>query len=165
MFNISRHSIVRMMDFITLEGTIILCLIFWLFSAPLIRYGEVYVFLTFSIVFGRLFIAALYKYCNNKNVVVFVFRCFVTLLSVWIIYKGINIIREDIHRFDPAYLVDQQDYGEYEVDSFRLGDMTVYYPKEGDRVGYYPFPAATNDVSDKIELMGDKFIDGIKSIN
>ena len=164
-FNISRHSIVRMMDFITLEGTIILCLIFWLFSAPLIRYGEVYVFLTFSIVFGRLFIAALYKYCNNKNVVVFVFRCFVTLLSVWIIYKGINILREDVHRFDPAYLVDQQDYGEYEVDSFSLGDMTVYYPKEGDRVGYYPFPAATNDVSDKIELMGDKVIDGIKSIN
>ncbi len=164
-FNMSSHSIVRMLDFIMLEGTIILCLIFWLFSAPLIRYGEVYVFLTFSIVFGRLMIAALYKYCNNKDFVVFVFRGFVTLLSVWIIYKGINVIREDIRRFDPVYLVDQQDYGEYEVDSFTVGDMTIYFPKEGDRVGYYPFPAATNDVSDKIELLGDKFIDGIKSIN
>ena len=164
-FNISSHSIVRMMDFITLEGTIILCLIFWLFSAPLIRYGEVYVFLTFSIVFGRLIIAALYKYCNNKKVVVFIFRCFVTLLAIWIIYKGVNIVREDVKRFDPVYLVDQQDYGEYEVDSFTLGDMTVFYPKEGDRVGYYPFPAATNDVSEKIELLGNKFVDGLKSIN
>ena len=164
-FNISSHSIVRMMDFITLEGTIILCLIFWLFSAPLIRYGEVYVFLTFSIVFGRLIIAALYKYCNNKKVVVFIFRCFVILLAIWIIYKGVNIVREDVKRFDPVYLVDQQDYGEYEVDSFTLGDMTVFYPKEGDRVGYYPFPAATNDVSEKIELLGNKFVDGLKSIN
>ena len=164
-FNISSHSIVRMMDFITLEGTIILCLVFWLFSAPLIRYGVVYVYLAFSIVFGRLIIAALYKYCNNKNVVVFIFRCFVTLLIVWVIYKGINIIREDIQRFNPVYLADQQDYGEYAVDSFTLGDMTVYYPKDGDRVGYYPFPAATNNVSEKIELLGNKFTDGLKSIN
>ena len=92
------------------------------------------------------------------------FRCFVTILSVWVIYKGINVIREDIRRFDPVYLVDQQDYGEYEVDSYVIGDMTVYYPKDGDKVGYYPFPAATNDVSEKIELLGSKFVDGLKSI-
>ena len=88
-----------------------------------------------------------------------------TLLIVWVIYKGINIIREDIQRFNPVYLADQQDYGEYAVDSFTLGDMTVYYPKDGDRVGYYPFPAATNNVSEKIELLGNKFTDGLKSIN
>ena len=164
-FNISNHSIVRMMDFITLAGTIILCLVFWLFSAPLIRYGEVYVFTTFVIVFGRLIITALYKYCNNKTVVVYVFRTFVVLLTVWLLYKSVNVIREDIVRFNPVYLIDQQDYGDYEVDSFEIGDMTIYYPKEGDRVGYYPFPAATNDVSDKIELLGSKFEDGIKSIN
>jgi hypothetical protein len=163
--NISHHSMVRMMDFLTLVGTIILCLIFWLFSAPLIRYGEVYVFMTFVIVFGRLIITGLYKYCNNKTVVVYVFRAFVVLLVVWLLYKGVNIISEDAGRFNPVYLVDQQDYGEYEVDSFELGDLTVYYPKEGDRVGYYPFPSATSDVSGKIELMGSKLEDGIKSIN
>ena len=164
-FNISNHSIVRMMDFITLAGTIILCLVFWLFSAPLIRYGEVYVFTTFIIVFGRLIITGLYKYCNNKNFVVYVFRAFVFLLTGWMLYKTANVVQEDIHRFNPSYLVDQQDYGEYEVDSFEIGDTTIYYPKEGDRVGYYPFPAATNDVSGKIELLGSSFEDGIKSIN
>ena len=163
--SISRHSIVRMADFLTLVGTLILCLIFWLFSAPLIRYGEVYVFLIFAIVFGRLLIAALYKYGSNKTVVVYVFRAFVTLLAVWLLYKGFNIVREDIERFNPIYLVDQQDYGEYEVDSFEVGDMTVFYPKDGDRVGYYPFPAATSDISEKIELLGSKFVEGIKSIN
>lgn len=162
-FMLSQRSMVRNADFLTLGGTMILCLIFWLFSAPLIRYGEVYVCLTFAIVFGRFLILAFNKFGNDKKPAVYAFRAMIAILALWLVYKCGYLIMDDIKRFNPLYIADQQDYGEYAVESFDVQGTTIYYPVEGDRVGYYPFPAATNNISDKIAFMGSKIEEGIIS--
>ncbi len=161
---ISHRSMIRYADFLTLSGTLILCLVFWLFSAPLIRYGEVYVFLTFAVVFGRMLILAINKFGYDKKLVGLLVKAFVVVLAVWIAYKGGRLVIDDVKRFNPVNFLDQQDYGEYEVASFEKDGVTVFYPTDGDRVGYYPFPSAPYDVSGKIEFMGDGIESGIKSI-
>ena len=162
-FKLSHRSMVRFADFLTLSGTMILCLVFWLISAPLIRYGIVYVCLTFAIVFGRLLILSLNRLGSDSRLGEYFFKGAAALIVIWLLYKGMNIVVEDYGRFNALYLADQQDYGEYEVDSFEVQGTTIYYPVEGDRVGYYPFPAATSDIADKIEFMGSKIEDGIIS--
>ena len=87
----------------------------------------------------------------------------IAILALWLVYKCGYLIMDDIKRFNPLYIADQQDYGEYAVESFDVQGTTIYYPVEGDRVGYYPFPAATNNISDKIAFMGSKIEEGIIS--
>ncbi len=163
-FKMSNRSMIRYADFLTLSGTMILCLVFWFFSAPLIRYGEVYVCLTFAIVFGRMLILLINKFGQDKKSVELLFRCFIIALSLWVAYKGGRLILDDVKRFNPINLLDQQDYGEYEVKSFDKDGVIIFYPTEGDRVGYYPFPSAPYDVSGEIEFIGDGLESGIKSI-
>ena len=164
-FDLSRRSMLNLADFLTLSGTLILCLVFWFFSAPLIRYGIVYVLATISIVFGRMIILFFHKLEENGSGVKEIsYKALVALLAIWLVYKGINIVNEEIPRFNPNYLLVQQDYGTYDVDSFKLGDSTIYYPTEGDRAGYAPFPAATHDLTGEVELLGETINDGLKSV-
>ena len=161
-FDISHRSMLNFADFLTISGTLVLCLIFWLFSAPLIRYGIVYVLATITIVFGRTIILIINQISiNYKNIAI---KVFVAVLSVWIIYKGVNIVLEDVPRFNMKYFLTQQDYGVYETKTFELGDATFYYPAEGDRIGYEPFPSATHDLTGEIELLDEEIRYGIKNI-
>ena len=163
-FKMSHRSMVSYADFLALGGTMILCLGFWLFSAPLIRYGEVYVCLTFAIVLGRVLILVINRFGHEKKGAQLLLKCFIVLLAIWVAYKGARLVWDDIKHFNPVYVLDQQDYGEYETASFEKDGVTIYYPTEGDRVGYYPFPSAPYDVSGEIEFMGDGIESGIKSI-
>ena len=164
-FDLSHRSMLNFADFLTLSGTLILCLLFWFFSAPLIRYGVVYILATISIVYGRMIILILHKLqFVNTGVKDIAFKALVAVLSIWLFYKGANIVLEDIPRFNPQYLVTQQDYGTYEVESYKLGDTVIYYPTKGDRAGYAPFPSSTHDLTGEVELMGSKLTDGLKNI-
>lgn len=162
-FNINHRSMVRFADFLAISGTMIGCLVFWLFSAPLIRYGVVYVCLTFAIILGRLLILCFNHFDANKTAVKWMFRVFVCMFFVWFIYKGANLVMDDIPRFNARNILTQQDYGDYEVDSFQLGTVTFYYPTDGDQVGYKYFPGATQDMSDKIKLRGKRLQNGFES--
>ncbi len=162
-FNLSSRSMLNMADFLTLSGTLICCLGFWFLSAPLIRYGVVYVWLTVTIVFGRLFLVVYNRIPNNYKDIIF--KMFVGVLALWLVYKGVNIALEDSQRFNARYFITQQDYGHYDTNTFELGNTTFYYPQEGDQVGYDPFPAATHDVSGEIEFIGNDITDGFKSIS
>ena len=164
-FNISHRSMVNFADFLTLSGTMILCLAFWLFSAPLIRYGEVYVCLTFAIILGRLLILGYNRIDVNKTAVKWIFRACICLFFVWLLYKGANLVADDVPRFNARYLVAQQDYGDYEVATFELGGEVFYYPTEGDRIGYKYFPAATSDMTGKVKLRGNSIQSGFESIS
>lgn len=161
-FDLSHRSMVNIADFLTIGGTMIICLLFWLFSAPLIRYGVVYVWMTAAIVLGRVFIIV-YNRLSDK-ITVWIFRGLVAFLCLWMLYKGVGIVTEDAKRANPKYLYTQQDYGHYEVDSCEVEGLTIYYPTSGDRTGYEPFPSATHDVSAEIQFIGNNIHDGIKSI-
>ena len=86
---------------------------------------------------------------------------FVALFLTWIGYKGFNLIKEDIPRFNAENLVVQQDYGNYEVDTFHVSGVTFYYPVEGDRIGYKYFPSAPKNMEGQIDFMGYHINSGI----
>jgi hypothetical protein len=160
-FELSSRSMMATADFLTIGGTLIGCLIFWFLSAPLIRYGVVYVWLTPAVIIGRLFIVI-----NNrisKDLREMILKIIVGLFAFWMFFKCVNLVIEDCSRFNARYLVDQQDYGTYETKTFELGDVTFYYPAEGDRIGYEPFPGATNDVSENVKLIGNTIREGFIS--
>ncbi len=160
-FELSSRSMMATADFLTIGGTLIGCLLFWFISAPLIRYGIVYVWLTPAVIIGRLFIVI-----NNrisKDLREMILKIIVGFFAFWMFFKCVNLVIEDCSRFNARYLVDQQDYGTYETKTFELGDVTFYYPAEGDRIGYAPFPSATSDVSGKVKLMGKTIGEGFIS--
>ena len=161
---LSHRSMVNLADFVTIGGTMVGCLIFWLFSAPLIRYGEVYVFMTFAIVLGRIFILFYNRVDWNKDVAIWLFRFVTMIICLWILYKGFNLVKEDIPRFNAKYLVTQQDYGTYETAEFKVENELFYFPVDGDRIGYYPFPSAPRDMSGEIKFLGNNIQSGFKSI-
>lgn len=162
-FSLSSRSMLSMADFLTMGATLIGCLLFWFFSAPLIRYGVVYVWLTPAIMLGRIVIHFIHRLSENNRLVVT--KVLAALFLLWICYKGLNLVLEDVPRYNAGYLVDQQDYGTYATNTFKINGTTFYYPTEGDQVGYYPFPAATYDVTGEVEMMGENLKDGFISID
>ncbi len=162
-FEISHRSMLNIADFLTIGGTLIGCFAFWFFSAPLIRYGVVYVWLLPAVILGRTFIIAYNRLLNDdaKEIVV---KVLIVVFMAWFIYKCAIVALEDSRRFNPEYLLKQQDYGTYEVDSFEMGSETIYYPVSGDQVGYDPFPSATHDITGEVELIGREIKDGFKTI-
>ena len=162
-FEISHRSMLNIADFLTIGGTLIGCFAFWFFSAPLIRYGVVYVWLLPAVILGRTFIIA-YNRLFTDDIREIVIKSLVAVFLVWFIYKCGIIVLEDNRHFNPEYLIKQQDYGTYEVDSFKMGSETIYYPVSGDQTGYDPFPSATHDITGEVELIGEKVKDGFKTI-
>jgi hypothetical protein len=160
-FEISRRSMLNSGDFLMIAGTMILCLIFWFFSAPLVRYGVVYIYMTAAIVLGRVLLAVYNRL--GRSIRSWTFNIAIALMVIWTIYKGVNLVLDDIDRFNAKYFLTQQDYGKYEVSECEVDGVTIYYPTSGDQVGYYPFPSATHDVSSEIEFLGESIQDGIKS--
>ena len=65
------------------------------------------------------------------------------------------LVKDDATRFNSKWLTAQQDYGTYEVSSYEIEGETFYYPTEGDRAGYEPFPSSDKNKSGQIA-----FIDG-----
>ena len=162
-FEISHRSMLNNADFLTIGGTLIGCFAFWFFSAPLIRYGIVYVWLLPAVILGRTFIIA-YNRLLDDEVKDTVVKVLIIIFLAWFIYKCAIVALEDSRRFNPEYLLRQQDYGSYEVESFEMGSETIYYPVSGDQVGYDPFPAATHDVTGEVELIGKEIKEGFKAL-
>ncbi|MBO6196415.1 MAG: hypothetical protein J6O03_02895 [Butyrivibrio sp.] len=162
-FEISHRSMLSMADFLTIGGTLIGCFAFWFLSAPLIRYGIVYVWLLPAVILGRTFILA-YNRLLEDEVKDTVVKVLVIVFLAWFIYKCAIVALEDNRHFNPEYLLRQQDYGSYEVDTFKMGDETFYYPVSGDQVGYDPFPSATHDITGEVELIGREIKEGFKAV-
>ena len=161
--DLSRRRMLNMVDFLTIGATLIGCLAFWFFSAPLVRYGVVYLWLVPAVILGRMFILVFSRLEEGaRNIVM---KAVVVLFAMFMLYKGVNLVLEDVSHNDPIYLLKQQDYGTYDTASFELAGETFYYPTEGDRVGYYPFPAATYDLTGKVRAMGQSIKDGFETIN
>lgn len=161
-FKISNRSILRIADFLAVGATLIGCLIFWFLSAPLVRYGVVYIWLTPAVILGRMCILGIRRLPDRTKEMLI--KAVAVCFAAWLLYKGANVVIEDIPRFNPSYLITQQDYGIYETKEFKMSDVTVYYPADGDQIGYYPFPAATHDLTGEVELIGKDIKEGFKSV-
>lgn len=128
--------------------SILLGEVFWLVSAPLVRYGMVYLMMP---------VAAAYYLVEQKlgsrmnHMVLIAGTC---VLTLWGIYKNENF----------TWVVPQ---GYWEMDSIaeNIDGVTIYRPA-GDQWlnGYYPFPAAKSEEDlQKVELRGEDLSSGFRT--
>lgn len=138
-----------------LFGYSILALLGWLFSAPLIRYGIVYLFIPIC---GAIWIVLIWKKDARKlqNSV----RYIITLLVVPVLCIYISKWR-DVGRLPK---VTQGDYQWFLTDTMEITDgINIWFPVEGDRGSYDVFPCVPyRGMIDKVEVRGNSLKDGFR---
>lgn len=144
----------EMADFLLVAGTMAVSFLFWLTSAPLIRYGCIYLWVLPMLVWGYLYLQISPKVDKYK-----LYLAFVMLLGV---YKLGAFTAETAENATAKYLITQKGYENFETVSYELNGYTFYYPKEGDRTGYNDFPASPVKAEDIFR--GDKIEDGFVDV-
>ncbi len=159
-FRLSQRRVVNLADFLLVDGVLIACMTYWLFSSPLIRYGSVYLWIVAAVVYGRIFILIFTKI--RQSLTPWFYGAVMAVLLLLIAIKGTICVMEEAPRFNALYFYEQQDYGTYEVEEYEVNGITFYAPVSGDRVGYYPFPSSP--VKGAFNMLGDTIKDGFGSI-
>lgn len=148
------HKKKNMADFLHIAGTLTVCFLFWLLSAPLIRYGCVFLWLCPVLIWGYVYLK-LSPHLDR-------FKLYLIALVVFGVYKlaafGIEVSTEATTQ----YLISQKDYENFETVAYELHGYTFYYPKEGDRTGYQDFPAAPVKAEDIFR--GETIKEGFKDV-
>ena len=166
---------------LTVQLSLIASCTFWFSSAPLIRYGCVFVYslaaLNLGILYNVLFrhisrypVTNLAKHrgmsqdarlSDLSGMKAGVFRI---ALFLFLAYKVIAVGREQSQHFINDHWLQQQDYGQYAVTQYWIGPEIFYYPTAGDQCGYAVFPSSPTDRSHDIILMGDSIADGFEPV-
>ena len=144
----------EMTDFLLVAGTLGCCFLFWLTSAPLVRYGCVYLWVFPVLVWGYLYLKLTAQVDKGKLylVVVLLLGC----------YKTGALIKETVTFGTTEYFIRQKDYENFETIPYELHGYTFYYPAEGDRTGYDDFPAAPMKAEDIFR--GETIEEGFKDV-
>ena len=143
-----------MIDFLHAEGTLTACFLFWLSSAPLIRYGCVFLWLSPMLVWGYLYL----KISPHLDR----FKIYYILILVFGLYKLSAFGMEVYGGATARYLIRQKDYENFETTAYELHGITFYYPVSGDQVGYRDFPSAPLKAEDI--FLGDTIEEGFKDV-
>jgi hypothetical protein len=150
----ARHRTVSFKDFIFIDTIAYVALAFFILSSPLVRYGALYIWLPAVLMTGKLVTLLFYQRGAEKRLMPVV----IAFIAVFIGYKSVRLVMYEIPRFKPYYLLTQQDYMTYELESYEIDGYTFYYPVTGDQTGYAPFPSAPTRAD--VKLMGDDIKDG-----
>lgn len=142
----------RMADWLLVAAVIDFSFLFWLFSAPLIRYGCVYVWLAPVITFGGLAL----ELVKNKRI----WQMLYLAVGLAGCYKAFAFGKEVIAACDGQYFIRQKDYENFQTEAYEIEGVTFYYPTEGDRTGYEAFPASPSRAD--ILLFSGDIKDGFK---
>lgn len=137
--------------------------LFWLFSAPLIRYGCVYVWLTAPLTWGGIALWLFGEKQGEKGFVGTLWRMGYLCIGLAGCYKLAAFGKEIVQAYTPQYVICQKDYENFETEEYEIEGVTFYYPTEGDRTGYDAFPASP--VKAQIELRGSGIEDGFRYKN
>lgn len=144
----------EMADFLFVDTVLAGCFLFWLFSAPLVRYGCVFLWLFPALVWGCLYLG-ISPHLDR-------YKIYLIILCVFGIYKLTAFCLEVGKAAGADYLVYQKDYENYETEAYELHGYTFYYPVSGDRTGYRDFPASPIKAEDIFR--GETLEDGFKDV-
>lgn len=148
----------RQRDMMLAAVTVNLSFLFWMFSAPLIRYGCVYVWLAAPLTFGGL---ALWLVKEERWGRYFWRGIYIVLVFAGL-YKFWAWGRETVSGYSAEYFLAQKDYENYEVEEYWIEGVKFYCPAEGDRTGYEAFPSSPSQAG--IKFRGTGLEDGFMSI-
>lgn len=137
-------------------------IIYWFFTAPIFRYSS-----SFVVLFPFIVLGVVYQkdsaYISKKN------KYFEYVLTAFLVIFIILGSKPEYLKYTEGYrihnlkLVNQVDYDMIETDSVNIGNMLIYYPKQGDLSGYYAFPASPyKGTAESVEMRGDTVRDGFR---
>ncbi len=138
------------LDILLVLTMLVVCYLFWQFSAPLVRYGYAYILLLLTITFG---------YILRDWKVTKLLYIFLIIYGVYKLYVGFDYIMSCASW--PGYIW-QETYDVPEVETREVDGVTFYCPLNGAHPGYYVFPAANHEALDVIELRGEDLKDGFR---
>ena len=156
----------RRWELLLVQSTVAASFLFWLCTSPLMRYGCVYVYLTFAVVSGGIYEAAT-GYGEGRSEdsgqgrslwQTMIRRAALAMTVLLLLYKGLALGREIVGSYENAYWLVQKDYENYETLSYQIEGITFYYPIEGDQVGYDSFPSSPTKA--EISFLGEELADG-----
>lgn len=145
----------EMADYLFVENVLTVCFLFWLFSAPLIRYGCVFLWMTPALIWGHLYLLVS-PHLDR-------FKIYYIALTLVAVYKLITFGMETRRGLTSEYLLRQKDYENFETIDYEIHGYTFYYPAQGDRTGYLDFPAAPLKAEEDI-FRGETIKEGFKDV-
>lgn len=145
----------EMADYLFVESVLTVCFLFWLLSAPLIRYGCVFLWMTPALIGGHLYLLVS-PHLDR-------FRIYYIVLTLVVVYKLVAFGMETRRGLTSEYLLRQKDYENFETVDYEIHGYTFYYPARGDRTGYLDFPAAPLKAEEDI-FRGETIKEGFKDV-
>ena len=141
-------SIALRRKFTRLHMSELICVIsflFWLFTAPLIRYGQGFLLILPAVMAGDLITFVVGKTSTGKDKEKkhakgfgIIFLAVAVLLTV---YKLGNAFLGFRYNYAQGLYLNQLDYGNYEVVESNVDGVTIYESANIGKTGYDPFPA------------------------
>ena len=159
--------------------------VYWFFSAPLIRYGCVFVYLL-----AAFFAGLILRTCLEAGAAADAARAaeaagveeesrpgsrsdsavaklahavpaaFAVIAILFVCYKSVMLVREQAGVFSQPYWVWQKDYDTNDVTAYEIDGHTFYYADDGGSAGYYAFPSSPQKA--QIEFRGDTLKEGFR---
>lgn len=149
--SVVRKELSHKTDYLLLLFVSVACLAAWIFSAPLIRYGYVYLYLLPAIWLGYLS-----KSAGKRS-----FHLCLTAVPAAAAILGFFLFAVNLEGISLCLPNDYPEYACYETD-FQNGGQ-VYLPEEGDLTGYRYFPAIPYPARlELIEVRGNSLKDGYR---
>lgn len=127
-------------------------LLFWMISAPLMRYGEVYFFVLITIALGG------WQYRNRERILVFL----TAVLLVPLLGMYVSKIKE-LPQMETKYWIRQPEYIAWPASQYDIDGEYIWLPDSGDQVGYAAFPNTSSGKQLKaLILRGNSLKDGFR---
>ncbi len=123
--------------------------VFWFISAPLIRYGVVYMLIPLALLSGKLLAGWKYSWLPKAGAAV-------------VLTAGVALLLKTVSFYGSIPWKRPVEYSYHEVDQRQLGNVTIYVPQPpDDTVGYQYFPSTQHVwVLDYLELRTGSLKDG-----
>lgn len=143
-----------MLDYFHIAAVLTACFLFWLLSAPLIRYGCVFLWLVPVVTWGYLYLQ-ISPHTDR-------FRVFAVLIAAIGLYKAGAFGMELYQQASADHLILQKDYDHFDTVAYELHGYTFYYSLSGDQTGYDAFPSSPVKAEDIFR--GDTIEEGFKDV-
>ena len=115
---------------------------FWIFTSPLVRYGQGYLLMVPFLAFGSVYVRIMNLFGDKKKSL-YLSKIVICFIGLFLVYKGIMLGKYMKSVDYEPYYVQPQDYGVYDTYKVDLGGQHyVYVPADnGALTGYYDFPS------------------------
>ncbi len=137
--------------------------VFWFVSAPLVRYGYVYLLMLPAFTVGFILTEYMEKAAISirgakihiANII------FIILLLGTVIFRGKSLVADIIRTADYDYYIKQQDYIDGNAFNYEIEGVKIYVADDSGQIGYYKFPSSPG-VREDIELRGEDLSKGFR---